>query len=307
MSVLVAVIPEGLPVSVTLSLTIIAKALAGAKVLCKSLTTVETLGAVNVLCSDKTGTLTQNKMFVQTVSISAREFSPEEAHIAIVKGDEQEVLEQFHFAAGLCNAAKFDASTLTLPVSQRKINGDATDCAILRFAEELGTVNALTQNWKLEFELPFNSKNKYMVIALSSISNHQIRLFKADGGEKSRASIQSALGSIGSGFDEDDLLLLIKGAPDILLPYCSTALSSDGAVVPLDDELRERISQLQEFWASTGGQRVLLIARKIIKSGSDDIPAGMGPTHALFGNTVMKAAEKDLTCIGLVGIVVGII
>ena len=179
MSVLVAVIPEGLPVSVTLSLTIIAKALAGAKVLCKSLTTVETLGAVNVLCSDKTGTLTQNKMFVQTISIADKEFSPEEGRIAIVKGDEQEVLEQFHFAAGLCNAAKFDASTLTLPVSQRKINGDATDCAILRFAEELGTVNALTQNWKLEFELPFNSKNKYMVIAFSSISDIRFDCLKS--------------------------------------------------------------------------------------------------------------------------------
>ena len=132
-------------------------------------------------------------------------------------------------------------------------------------------------------------------------------MFKVDDGEKSRASIQSALGSTESNFDDDDLLLLIKGAPDILFPYCSTALSSNGTVVPLDDELLGRISQLQEFWASTGGQRVLLLARKIIKSGSDDIPPGMNPTHALFGNTVMKAAEKDLTCIGLVGIVVSII
>ena len=163
MSVLVAVIPEGLPVSVTLSLTIIAKALADAKVLCKSLTTVETLGAVNVLCSDKTGTLTQNKMFVQTASVLDKEYLPQEARAAILKSDEQDALQQFHTVAGLCNAAQFDASTLNLPVSQRKINGDATDTAILRFAEELGNVDMLTQNWKQEFELPFNSKNKYMV------------------------------------------------------------------------------------------------------------------------------------------------
>jgi sodium/potassium-transporting ATPase subunit alpha len=164
MSVLVAVIPEGLPVSVTLSLTIIAKALAKAKVLCKSLTTVETLGAVNVLCSDKTGTLTQNRMFVQTASILDKAFSTAEARIAIAKGEEQDALEQLHHVAGLCNAAQFDATTLTLPISERKINGDATDTAILRFAEELGNVNALAQNWKLEFDLPFNSKNKYMVV-----------------------------------------------------------------------------------------------------------------------------------------------
>lgn len=162
-SVLVAVIPEGLPVSVTLSLTVIAKALGQNKVLCKSLTTVETLGAVNVLCSDKTGTLTQNKMFVQTASVLDEEFSTTEARIAILKTDRSEALEQLHLVAGLCNAAQFDASTLGLPISQRRINGDATDTAILRFAEELGDVSILARDWKLEFDLPFNSKNKYMV------------------------------------------------------------------------------------------------------------------------------------------------
>jgi sodium/potassium-transporting ATPase subunit alpha len=163
MSVLVAVIPEGLPVSVTLSLTIIAKALADAKVLCKSLTTVETLGAVNVLCSDKTGTLTQNKMFVQSASVLDKGYTTDEARLAITKGDDQEALQQLHVVAGLCNAATFDAATLSAPVSQRKINGDATDSAILRFAEEMKSVQVMAQNWKLEFELPFNSKNKYMV------------------------------------------------------------------------------------------------------------------------------------------------
>ena len=165
MSVLIAVIPEGLPVSVTLSLTVIAKAMGKSKVLCKSLTTVETLGAVNVLCSDKTGTLTQNKMFVQNASILDEEYSTSQARVTVVKGDstEKDTLEQLHVVAGLCNAAQFDATTLSLPLSERKINGDATDTAILRFAEELGDVSDLNGNWKREFDIPFNSKNKYMV------------------------------------------------------------------------------------------------------------------------------------------------
>jgi sodium/potassium-transporting ATPase subunit alpha len=167
MSVLVAVIPEGLPVSVTLSLTVIAKALGKHKVLCKSLTTVETLGAINILCSDKTGTLTQNKMFVQTASILDTEFSTFEAQAAILKSDDgvREAFEQLQLVAGLCNAAQFDATTLGLPVSQRRINGDATDSAILRFAAELGDVNNLASHWKSKFDLPFNSKNKYMVLS----------------------------------------------------------------------------------------------------------------------------------------------
>jgi sodium/potassium-transporting ATPase subunit alpha len=165
MSVFVAVIPEGLPVSVTLSLTIIAKALGKNKVLCKSLTTVETLGAVNVLCSDKTGTLTQNKMFVQDASILDTDYSTSQAHAAILKDSNgaKVAFEQLQLVAGLCNAAQFDAATLTLPVSQRRINGDATDSAILRFAAELGDIADLTPHWIMKFDLPFNSKNKYMV------------------------------------------------------------------------------------------------------------------------------------------------
>jgi len=123
------------------------------------------------------------------------------------------------------------------------------------------------------------------------------------GGEKSQSIIQSALGLLESTFDEDDSLLLIKGAPDILLPNCSNTLQPDGTIVPLDAELRERISVLQESWASRG-QRVLLLGRKIVKSGCEEIPIGMGFDHALFGNTIMKVAETDLTFVGLVGILV---
>ena len=93
-----------------------------------------------------------------------------------------------------------------------------------------------------------------------------------------------------------------KGAPDILLPNCSTALCPDGSVVPLDDDIRARIALLQDSWASRG-QRVLLLARKVLKAGSQDIPAGMGFDHASFGDTVMRVAMKDLTVIGLAGIV----
>ena len=170
MSVLIAVIPEGLPVSVTLSLTVIAKAMGKNKVLCKSLATVETLGAVNIICSDKTGTLTQNRMFVQNAAILDEEYSTNQARVAILKGEcsEREVLDQLRVVGGLCNAAQFDATTRALPLSERKINGDATDSAILRFSEELGEVNDLTQNWKREFDLPFNSKNKYMVLTSHS-------------------------------------------------------------------------------------------------------------------------------------------
>jgi sodium/potassium-transporting ATPase subunit alpha len=77
----------------------------------------------------------------------------------------------------------------------------------------------------------------------------------------------------------------------------------DGAIAPLDEDINARISYLQESWSSRG-QRVLLLARKIIKKNGDDIPEGMGYDHALFGDRIMEVAKTDLTVIGLVGIVV---
>ena len=134
----------------------------------------------------------------------------------------------------------------------------------------------------------------------------QIRIYKVEAGEKNRSFVRYALGSLEESFLDDDFLLLKKGAPDILLAGCSSVLSPHGTVIPLDDGVRGRISQVQESWASRG-QRVLLLARKIIKAGGNDIPAGMTFDHALFGDTIMEVAKKDLTVIGMVGIVVRVL
>ena len=75
-------------------------------------------------------------------------------------------IEQLRTVAGLCNAGEFDAATRHLPISERKIHGDATDQAILRFSETLGPVSDLKRCWQTKFDLAFNSKNKFMVRVL---------------------------------------------------------------------------------------------------------------------------------------------
>lgn len=72
-------------------------------------------------------------------------------------------VDQLRAIAGLCNSGEFDAATSHLPLHERKINGDATDQAVLRFSESLGPVSELRRMWKKTFELAFNSKNKYMI------------------------------------------------------------------------------------------------------------------------------------------------
>ena len=93
-------------------------------------------------------------------------------------------VSQLRAIAGLCNAGNFDAATEHLPLHDRKIIGDATDQAVLRFSESLGKVSDLRQMWKKTFELAFNSKNKFMIRTLKLVQKEglSIALPATDGG-----------------------------------------------------------------------------------------------------------------------------
>jgi sodium/potassium-transporting ATPase subunit alpha len=77
-------------------------------------------------------------------------------------------ISQLRAMTALCNAAEFDAADMGTPVEKRKVYGDATDQAILRFAEQIGSVREMRQGWKRTFELAFNSKNKFMIRTFES-------------------------------------------------------------------------------------------------------------------------------------------
>lgn len=172
-SVSVALIPEGnipssvisanfsgLPITVTVSLTLAAMTLKRRKVLCKSLSTLETLGSINVLCADKTGTITENRMAVKNAAIMTTTMSPDQAHTAIVRGDETSIAwkQLWHVAALSCNV-NLDIEGGSTIALDRTI-GDATDIATLRFAESLFPIKTLTGKWKPSLDIPFTSKNK---------------------------------------------------------------------------------------------------------------------------------------------------
>ncbi|KAL2008629.1 hypothetical protein VTN00DRAFT_6823 [Thermoascus crustaceus] len=178
-----------------------------------------------------------------------------------------ESIIQLRIASGLCNAAEFDASTLDRPIHLTKIYGDPTDQAILRLSDTLGSVNELRSNWKKLFEIPFNSRNKFMI---------RIHVLYREAGFR---------------------YLFIKGAPDVLLPRCSSYFQQDGTIGTLSQTKHDEIEAFKHRW-SAQGKRVILLARKPI---SEDFVRSLSSSQA--DKTVMEAAEGDLTLVGIVGII----
>ncbi|OXV11847.1 hypothetical protein Egran_00391 [Elaphomyces granulatus] len=279
-SVAIAFIPVGLPIALTASLTITANLMKKNKILCKSLKTVETLGAVSVICSDKTGTLTKNKMFVTDCLVDTATFIVESARREKSLKEEAAGTLQLRAVAGLCNAAEFDAASAKLSLHERSIYGDATDQAILRLSESLGPVADLRQMWKKTYELAFNSKNKFMIRTFS--------LAEPEG-------LDLALSPAEAKEFKQDVLLTIKGAPDILIERCTQIVDTDGNVRPLDRPTFAAVQNVKDQW-SAAGKRVILLARKVL-------PALLQFSTHEFEGEVMNHARAGLTLVGLVGIV----
>lgn len=97
-------------------------------ILCKSLSTVESLGAVNVVASDKTGRLTQNRMSVINVAFGARArvFAEEAQKLITTEARGTLCIRKLAAIAGLCNDAAFETMHSDEPLERRKVNGDAT-------------------------------------------------------------------------------------------------------------------------------------------------------------------------------------
>lgn len=284
-TVAVAFIPEGLPIALTASLTITAGIMKSNQVLCKSLKTVETLGAVSVICSDKTGTLTKNQMFATECSIADRKMTPQEARDWMIRSEQKNnAISQLRSCAGLCNAGEFDAATAHLPLEQRKIAGDATDQAVLRLSESFGEVRELQLLWKKTFELAFNSKNKFMIRTMAPIEDSAL-----DHAISPKEAAQ---------WKQDDLLLYIKGAPDIIIERCTSYVGQDGEVYPLSQAMKTVIEDIKDQWSSQG-KRVILLARKVLSEHQKSF----NPENNTFEHEIMQQAGSGLTLIGLVGIV----
>merc|ERR1711981_1343230 len=277
--IIVANVPEGLLATVTVCLTLTAKRMASKNCLVKNLEAVETLGSTSTICSDKTGTLTQNRMTVahMWVDDTICEADTSEHQTGSSDYKEKSGWKPLEVIASLCNRAEFKQDQTNVPILKREVNGDASEAAILKCTElSLGDVMKFRAKNKKVCEIPFNSTNKY-----------QVSIHEREG--------------------QDNYLLVMKGAPERILDRCAT-ITMDGKDIPLDDEWKNKFN---EAYMELGGlgERVLGFCDYELDKGQYPSGYPFSPDDANFplgepeGNSQNDQNKQPLRFVGLMSMI----
>lgn len=230
--IIVANVPEGLLPTVTLSLAMAVQRMARKNSLVKKLSSVETLGSCTVICSDKTGTLTQNEMTVRKIwmyeefEVTGVGYRPEGEFVKDGKILSNEDLEKSHFwyllTSAICNNSKIVSEERN---KRWRIIGDPTEGSLLVMSLKSKFVADELRKWKRVRELPFDSRRKRMTVISQK---------------------------------GDDIVAFVKGAADEILERCSSYYKY-GEISPMSEEAESAIKKANEKYAREA-YRVLALA-----------------------------------------------
>jgi len=234
--VIVASIPEGLPAIITITLAVGVQRMAGRNAIIRRLPSVETLGSVSVICSDKTGTLTRNEMTVRTVRIAGAQFDVDGSGYkpeGDIKKDDSKiedlstepVLERLIQCVRACNDAAVEEKE-----GEWKLNGSPTEGALVTLALKAGLKDFKPERID---DIPFESEHKYMA-TLNDV--------------------------------DDKRYVFLKGAPEKLLEVCKKQATADGEEDLDEDFWKEQMEEI-----AGRGQRLMGAAFREAKEGTDSI------------------------------------
>ncbi len=262
----VAAVPEGLPAIVTINLALGMREMVKRNALIRRLPAVETLGSASAICSDKTGTLTQNEMTAvklsvldKTIDVTGQGYAPEGEFV--LDGQKVDPLEipdakQLLLGGMLASDARLEVEAVDGTKSYRLV-GDPTEGALVVAAQKAGLdPNTIKSVYPRVAEIPFDSARKRM----STLHRDP---------------------------EGDGYVLFVKGAPDVLLDLV-THVYHDGQDLPLTPELKERIARANREMAAHA-LRVLGVAQRRFNERPDELTP--------------ESAERDLSFIGLVGMI----
>lgn len=278
----VGAIPEGLPAAVTVILAMGVSRMAARGAIIRKLPAVETLGGASVICSDKTGTLTQNAMTVTRLWVdgSLYEVTGSGYH---AEGDflldgkaidftEHPAARAALWVGALNNDAVMERLDSSNGSTDFRIIGDPTEGAILVAAAKAGAFpEDLNRAYPRLHEIPFDSERKRMVTI------HQIHQPRSED-----------LSPFASHADCRQYIVQVKGAPDIVLDLCSHFQSAASQPAPLTETARRQILEANDAM-TRDALRVLGVAYRIVSALPEEITA--------------PALEKELVFAGLIGMI----
>lgn len=228
-SLAVAAIPEGLPIVVTVTLALGVMRMAQRKAIIKKLPVVETLGCVDVICSDKTGTLTKNEMTVthvyttdgQIAEVTGAGYNPKGE--VIVSGGQVALA---HTHPGLTKLAQVGSVCNNALIIDESLRGSPTEGALLAFAMKMGVYNARNQFRRIQ-EWPFSSESKFMMVKCQC-----------------RGGSDVGANDVDEPLEEGEEVFFVKGAWETVLDQCQYFYQPP--VVPLNEsQVNNNFNNLQ--------------------------------------------------------------